>query len=1019
MKRNPEEKHEKELPPDYIIKEVEFKSILAIKEIQALMDDFYSFTNMGISINDLKGNVIISTGGQDICTRFHRINRESCRNCIESDLDLIRNIKPGSYSVYKCKNNMWDAVTPIIIGNKHMGNLFFGQFLFDDEIVDDKAFSDQADKFGFDKKEYLAALDKVPRLSRDRFKILMDFYSKLAQTISNLSFSKLSLTKALSDYKLSEETLHIKDFALQSSISSIVFADMKGKITYVNDAFIKLFGYSGEDEVLGRHISEFAVSKEQIKDIVSTLYSGEGYVGEGYALRKDGTTFIAQLSANFITAPDKKPIYMMASLIDISERKKVEDALKKSEVKLRSTLDATPFPVALVDLNYDTIYYWSKSAIDLFGYASPSTTSEWYQLAYPDPDYRQEVINRWKPFLEKARLTGKVTNAGEYRITCRDGSVRICELYANFFEELLIVTFNNITERKKAEEIMLESDEKYHTLFDTSIEGILITEVKTLKFKYANPAICKMLGYTEEELTAMGIANIHPKEAFQVILHGLQSKVMPSLVEIQCLRKDGAIILTEISGSLITIGGKKYNVGFFRDITEKKKAEEKLKNTQILLKASIESPKNMVILAIDKDYNYLFFNHVYKDAIARLYGKEVKIGMNSLDCITLKADRANAKTGYDRALNGEVNSAIQEYGEKERSFYETFYNPIFNENNKIIGVAVFSRDIAERISKEKALKESEQKYRQLFNNMTLGFGLHEMIYDKKGNAADYRFLEVNPAFEKLTGLKASAILGKTVKKVLPDAEQYWVDNYSKVFQNNRQVIFENYSKNLKKWYDVRAFKAGGNKFAVLFSDITEQKQIILRLQNILNDTTKAFSSIIEVKDPYTSGHQERVAKLSEAIAKELKLDEKIISAIKTAALLHDLGKIAIPSSILSKPSKLTNLEFEMIKEHPQIGYEVLKDVDYDYPIAKIVFQHHEKNNGSGYPEGIKDKDIMLEAKIIAIADTVEAMSSHRPYRPAIGISEALKEIDNNKGLLYDTDAVDACLKLFRSKNFKF
>jgi PAS domain S-box-containing protein/putative nucleotidyltransferase with HDIG domain len=700
----------------------------------------------------------------------------------------------------------------------------------------------------------------------------------------------------IAEHKQIKKQLQVKDFAIQSSISSIAFADMKGKITYVNDALIKLLGYSGEDEVLGRHISEFAVSKEQIKDILSTLYSGEGYVGEGYALKKDGTTFIAQLSANLVTASDKKPICMMASFIDISAHRKAEKEAQKSNIQ-------------------------------------------------------------------------------------------------------------------------------FHSLFDNMLEGYAYCKVL---FKNSRPIDFTYLEVNKKFEDLTGLKNVIDKKVSEVIPGILDSN--QELIETY-----GRVAITEIPEKIETYlpdidmwfsvavycPQKEYFIAVFNVITERKAAEEKLKNTQLLLKASIESPKNMVIFAIDKDYNYLFFNHVYKDAIARLYGKEVKIGMNSLDCITLKADRANAKTGYDRALNGEFNSAIQEYGEKERNFYETFYNPIFNENNKIIGVAVFSRDIAERISAEKALKESEQKYRQLFNNMTLGFGLHEMIYDKKGNAADYRFLDINPAFEKLTGLKASAILGKTVKKVLPDTEQYWLENYSKVFQNNRQVIFENYSKNLKKWYDVRAFKAGENRFAALFSDITEQKQSILRLQNILNDTTKAFSSIIEVKDPYTSGHQERVAKLSVAIAEELKLDEKIISAIKTAALLHDLGKIAIPSSILSKPSKLTNLEFGIIKEHPQIGYEVLKDVDYDYPIAKIVLQHHERNNGSGYPEGIKDKDIMLEAKIIAIADTVEAMSSHRPYRPAIGISEALKEIDNNKGLLYDAGAVDACLKLFKSKKFKF
>jgi len=180
-----------------------------------------------------------------------------------------------------------------------------------------------------------------------------------------------------------------------------------------------------------------------------------------------------------------------------------------------------------------------------------------------------------------------------------------------------------------------------------------------------------------------------------------------------------------------------------------------------------------------------------------------------------------------------------------------------------------------------------------------------------------------------------------------------------------------------------------------------------------------MSRIVEVKDPYTAGHQQRVSQLTKAIAKELNLSQDKIEGIRVASLIHDIGKISVPTEILSKSTTLSDIEFSLIKEHSRIGYDILKAIDFSYPVANIVLQHHEKINGSGYPGGLKGDEILLEAKIICVADVVEAMSSHRPYRPALGIDVALEEITRNRGTLYDPEVVDVCLKLFKEKGFKF
>ena len=199
----------------------------------------------------------------------------------------------------------------------------------------------------------------------------------------------------------------------------------------------------------------------------------------------------------------------------------------------------------------------------------------------------------------------------------------------------------------------------------------------------------------------------------------------------------------------------------------------------------------------------------------------------------------------------------------------------------------------------------------------------------------------------------------------------------------------------------------------------EVKQYAERLRKAFVGTIEAMAAIVETRDPYTAGHQKRVASLATAITAEMNLPETLIQQIRIAGLIHDIGKIYVPADILNKTGRLTELEFAMIKTHPQVGYDILKNIQFPWPIAQIVLQHHERIDGSGYPAGLSGKDIMLEAKILAVADVVEAMVSHRPYRPAIGLDRTLEEISQKAGVLYDADVVSACVRLFHDKGFKF
>jgi PAS domain S-box-containing protein/putative nucleotidyltransferase with HDIG domain len=211
----------------------------------------------------------------------------------------------------------------------------------------------------------------------------------------------------------------------------------------------------------------------------------------------------------------------------------------------------------------------------------------------------------------------------------------------------------------------------------------------------------------------------------------------------------------------------------------------------------------------------------------------------------------------------------------------------------------------------------------------------------------------------------------------------------------------------------------------VYKDITERKIAeeelranMRQMRKNLGGTIEAIARTVETKDAYTAGHQRRTTEIARAVAYEMGLDKEVIDGIRMAGVIHDLGKISVPAAILSKPGQINESELSLIKQHPQAGYEILKGIDFKRPVADIVLQHHERLNGSGYPYGLTDKEILLEAKIIGVADVIEAMASHRPYRPALGLDDAFEEITMNRGILYDPDVVDASIDLFTNKGYQ-
>lgn len=296
------------------------------------------------------------------------------------------------------------------------------------------------------------------------------------------------------------------------------------------------------------------------------------------------------------------------------------------------------------------------------------------------------------------------------------------------------------------------------------------------------------------------------------------------------------------------------------------------------------------------------------------------------------------------------------------------------------------------------------------------------------NKINVRFMN-NSFLKEFIGFEFNAFKGNVFNFFTENSLEILKRQLNEVYRGNLNLNFEmEIIDPLGRIRNIHCviYPMGGRKVIAYVLDRTKEKVLekslresISKLRNIFSQVINALSSIMEHKDSYTAYHQRRVAELALAIGRELNLSKTKLEAIKIGALLHDIGKIAIPGEILNKPSKLNNIEMEIVKTHPLAGYNMLKNIDFPPEVLHIVSQHHERIDGSGYPEGLKDGEIDFSAKIVSVADVVEAMISHRPYRPPLKIEDALFELESNKGVKYDEKIVDICVKLFKRDGFKF
>src|SRR5664280_859295 len=576
-----------------------------------------------------------------------------------------------------------------------------------------------------------------------------------------------------------------------------------------------------------------------------------------------------------------------------------------------------------------------------------------------------------------------------------------------------------------------ENEEKYRLIAENTADLIVAMDMN-LRFTYISPSIMRTHGFTVEEAMNMTLDQVLTPESMQNLLTVSEEEMKleatgtadPGRIrslEIEGYKKDGSIIWMESS---VSNQRDKENkpIGILsvnRDITERKQVEKKLMNSEEKFRMLAES--SPLAIMMHQGDRWIYANRAAVEISG--YTEEEFYSMDFWDIVHPDYRDMIKESGHNRQ-QGKVLPRDYEFKIIAKNGLEKWViltgNPIKYEDKPTAVISV--TDITERKIIEAALMESEIKYRRIFESF-------EDLYYQTDEKGIIRVL--SPSLYRLTGWSPDELIGKPVTDVYVSPK----DQGGLLAEISQSGFLRDYEVFLKKKDGTQAYASltasiltdpDGRPCGIAgtLRDITERKQAeeerkqsFERLRKALGATVQSISLTVEMKDPYTAGHQQRVSDLTRAIATEMGLSADRRDFIRTASSIPDIGKISVPSEILSKPTKLTDLEFSLIKTHSQSGHDILKDIDLPWPVADVVLQHHERMNGSGYPQGLKGDDILLEARIMAVADVVEAIASHRPYRPSLGIDFALEEISRNKGILYDADVVDACLKLFQEKSY--
>lgn len=689
---------------------------------------------------------------------------------------------------------------------------------------------------------------------------------------------------------------------------------------------------------------------------------------------------------------------------------------------------------ALVENLSEIIFY--LDAHGHFAYVSPAMErlglDAREMIGQPLSRYTQpDDLTGLRSYFERT-LTGDLKPT-EFRFISKDNTVFYMRISASpLWDEGNFLGWTGILSDMTADQetvkVLKNAVEDYMNFIEEAPMGFCVTDL-TGNIEFVNRYIEEVTGWTREELIGKNglTVGFFNEETQRKLLERLAARLAGDhhrTMEIPVFSKDGRSLWADLKTTILKKDGVPLHLQLtFTDITERRRTEEMLRESEAYYKTIFENSGTAIGIA-DEDATILNGNSACEKFTG--YTKAEIIGKKKWTELVAPADVERLLDSNRRRLAGESNLPTSheiKFITKSGAVKDTILNVAVITGMKKVAVSFL--DVTERRRAEEALRQSEGRYRQLVEDA------NDIIFRADVNG---HFSYINPVALRITGYEEAEFIGRHFREFIRADQRDEVDTfYRRQFQKGIPNTYYEVAVNTKDgreiWFgqSVQLLRSGGriSGMQAVARDITDRRQAQDRanqtletLRNTLRGTIQAMSVAVSTRDPYTADHQKRVADLARAIAKEMKLDSHCIDGIRLASMIHDIGKISVPAEILSRPTKLTEIEFRMVEEHPQAGYDILKSIDFPWPIARMVLEHHERMDGSGYPNGLTGEHILMESRILALADVVEAICSHRPYRPALGVEVALQEIEINRGILYDRDVVDACSRLFREKGFE-
>ena len=810
----------------------------------------------------------------------------------------------------------------------------------------------------------------------------------------------------------------------------LVALDHRGRIALINRKGCQLVGFDEPSELIGKDWFETCVPRsdaERAREVFGRLMAGDVAPVERYEnpiVARSGELREMAWHNALLRDSDGRVAGTLSSGEDITERHKAEETLGKTASLLSKSEEISHVGSWELDLVADRLI-WSDELYRIFGLApqeTPPSNETFYSILHPED--REAVGAAYEDALAEGKdayenlhrlirpRTGEVRSIHEKCVFVRDGAGTPVRVFG---------IVQDITERQRAEAAVLASEEKYRLLVENATEAVFVAQDGMLKF--LNPATARIIGRSTEELRARPFAEfIHPDDcAFVMERHRrrLVGEGVEGAYGFRVVHADGIPRWVEIRAVQIEWEGRPASLNFVSDISERRAAEEAQRGSEERFRRIFEeSPIGMVTVGLD--FRFTRANSAFCDMIG--YTESELLTKSFVD-ITHPEHVGSDVESVKRVARGEIPSYRTEkrYIRKDgRIVWGALTATAMRDaGGRVQYFLSMIEDITARKQTEAALAESERKYRDLANDLPTC--VFEAGLDGRVTYANRTGLEwFGYAEEEIVGHKRITDMVaegereravRTMRRAVEDGE-IPAGEYTAVRRDG---------STFPALVSSRAIMHEGKPVGVrgILIDITERVEAARRVERALAGTIHALAITTEMRDPYTAGHQERVTKVAVAIGRKMELPEIRLEGLRVAGQLHDVGKVSVPAEILSKPTELTQIEFALVKSHPETGHVILREIEFPWPVATIVLQHHERMDGSGYPSGLRGEEVLLEARILAVADTVEAMASHRPYRAAFGIAEALAEVARGSGSSFDAGVASACQALFAEDGFQW